>query len=149
MRPKIFEKRIAQKIYLGFVLPLAVLLVAGILVPIFVWFSLDRFRADYQEREFLAARANALRSAAISIEEQASNLRSFKDPRFRQELFDARLVYRDDLIEVQGRIDAIGESKVQELLVEADRAYRTWFQSTAQGRKLLSRSSRCRRGSTR
>lgn len=137
MRPKIFEKRIAQKIYLGFVLPLAVLLVAGILVPIFVWFSLDRFRADYQEREFLAVRADALRSAATSIDEQASNLRRFKDPRFRQELFDARLTYRDDLIEVQDRIDSLGLPALHETLAQADRSYRAWFQSTAEGRTLL------------
>ena len=138
MRPKIFEKRIAQKIYLGFVLPLAVLLVAGILVPIFVWFSLERFRTDYQDRQALLERAQALQKAVQTSVEDADNYQRYKDQRFRQELFNSRIAYRDVVLDLQSRIEETSESQVREALLLADGEYRRWYQAVVREKRSYS-----------
>lgn len=123
----VFGTRIAQKIFLGFALPLAVLLVAGILVPVFLWFSLDRFREEHEARQLLVQRVDALTQAAQDVETATRNLRLYRDDEFRNKRMEARDAYRDASLDIRNWLELRPDPVFQEVFERVNNAYFTWF----------------------
>ncbi|WP_309714182.1 ATP-binding protein [Armatimonas sp.] len=91
---------IARQIFLGYVLPLIVLLVAGLLIPILLWGFAGRYRGEFAARKELASRMEVLAHAAMDVAEAEANLKRFKDPAFRSAQNQARSIYRDRYQEI-------------------------------------------------
>ena len=91
---------IARQIFLGYVLPLIVLLVAGLLIPVLLWGFAGRYRGEFAARKELASRMEVLAHAAMDVAEAEANLKRFKDPAFRSSQNQARSIYRDRYQEI-------------------------------------------------
>ena len=64
-----FGSRVARRLLLSYTIPLVVLVVAGLLLPLFLWIWLDQYRVDYENQADLVTRAAALRRAAMDTDE--------------------------------------------------------------------------------
>ncbi len=135
MLRRIFEKRIAQKIYLGFALPLAVLLVAGIFVPIFVWLSLEGFRTQYDARVAVALSAERMSSGAVQTQAAALSLARYHDAPFQAELVRTRGVVRDASIDLAGALESAPDDKTRDAFRSAEQSFRVWYRQVQVGNR--------------
>lgn len=62
-RPPI--SRLAKRLMIGYAIPLCVVVIAGLLAPMYLWVSLERYRVEYDARLDFYTRCIGLRSAAI------------------------------------------------------------------------------------
>lgn len=135
MRHRLFEKRIAQKIYLGVALPLAVLLVAGALVPTFVWVSLQRYQDEYNLRIRMVQLVERLKQGAIETEAAALNLARYNDPAFRTDLLRARADARNASLELINLLDVTPDEKTRKALANTEQALRVYFRQVQLGNR--------------
>jgi PAS domain S-box-containing protein len=133
MRWRPFPKSIAQKIYLGVVLPLAVLLVAGVLVPIFVWISLDRHSQEFDQRSQRLQRAERLQRAGADARAAAALLNRGDDPR-QPGLLRARETFRDTGLELALSLED-APAALRQRLQRAEQGFRVWFRQVQQGNR--------------
>jgi PAS domain S-box-containing protein len=121
--------RIARKIFLNFVLPLIILVVAGILVPAFIWFSLDGFRVEYEERARLVDQTVALRKAALETADAWRNYRRYGDSEFRNQIGEARDLYQAAYLDIIPWLEERPVPTVSATFTAADDAFRLWLRT--------------------
>lgn len=122
----VLRKRIARKILLGYVVPLAVLLVAGLLVPILFWSYLSQADAEYDASVHAVDRANAMRRAAQDAESDLRGFVRYRDDTFRQQFQDAHDAFRDSYRDLYLFLDAHPNSGLKASLEAAGMSYRYW-----------------------
>jgi PAS domain S-box-containing protein len=135
MPRRLFEKRIAQKIYLGVALPLAIVLVAGALVPIFVWVSLQQYQDEYDIRTRTAQAAERLRQSSVETQAAALNLARNNDPAFREDLLSGRAGVRDASIELASLLEVSPDEKTRKSLRDVEQAFRVYYRQVQVGNR--------------
>ena len=125
------SRRIAQKIFLGYLLTLTVLTVAGLIVPIFLAALLGRVARSYEGTVRLVDQVYDLRRAANDSENNVRGFILYRDESFRQQYIEARNLYRVRIRDVTAFADENPESGLSPLLSGVDIAYRDWVVGTA------------------
>lgn len=123
---QVLRKRIARKILLGYVVPLAVLLVAGLLVPVAFWSYLSRADTAADSAIHIADHVTAMRQATY---DSASALRGYvryHDETFRTEIQDAHDRYRDNYRDTMRYIDTNPDESLRASLEMEGAIYRRW-----------------------
>ena len=126
MAGNILRKRIARKILLGYVVPLAVLLVAGLLVPILFWSYLGNAEAEYKDSVHAVDRSNALVRAAHDSENALRGYVLYRDDTFRQQFQDAHDSFRDNGRDLSFFLDSHPNATLTADMEAATAAYRQW-----------------------
>lgn len=121
-----FPRGIARQIVLGYVLPLIVLLVAGLLIPVFLWGFAGRYRGEFAAHKELASRADVLLHAAEDVAEAERSLKRFKDPEFRQAQNQARRIYQERYQEIMSWFDDHSNPGRREAFERANREFQSW-----------------------
>src|SRR3712207_3749752 len=124
-----FGQRIAQKIWLGYAIPLAVLVVMGVLVPAALSAILGQItQEDRLNRDFVD-RVQAMARAATDSETHLRGYLLTGDAEFRAQFADSLRRYRDAYRAVSPR--TAGYPRLRQLLVETNRTYNGWLTQTA------------------
>ncbi len=126
MAGNILRKRIARKILLGYVVPLAVLLVAGIIIPVLFWSYLGKAEAAYEDSVYAADRVYAVRRAARDSENSLRGYVLYRDNNFRQQFQDAQDAFRDNIRDLSDFLDDHPNTLLRADLDTALKAYRRW-----------------------
>ena len=126
MAGNILRKRIARKILLGYVVPLAVLLVAGLLVPILFWSYLGNVTAEYQDSVHATDRVYAIVRAAHDSENALRGYVLYRDDTFRQQFQDAHDSFRDNSRDFSYFLDNYPNAALAADMDAATTAYRQW-----------------------
>ena len=126
-RPQLFGARVARRLFLSYTIPLLVLMVSGLLLPLFVWTWLDGFRIDSEIQTELSQRADAYRQSALQLEETRSvSLRSPTGVQ-RRRLQLARDDFRNSGIRMREWIEAHPDPESRRLYRDADQQVRLWL----------------------
>lgn len=120
------RKGIARKIMLGYLVPLIVLLVAGLLIPVFVWAYTARYRGEYVARKELVSRVSVLVHAGSDVDEAEQNLRRYQAISFRQQQGEARRIYQERRFEIQTWFESHEAPRLFTLFTQADEAFTLW-----------------------
>jgi CHASE3 domain sensor protein len=88
------SRRIAVRIFIGYLLPLLFFLVAGLVLPYILTSFLGRAARDYTETASFVDNAYALRRAAADSENQLRGYLLYSDTGFRQQFAASRDEYR-------------------------------------------------------
>ena len=126
--------RFAQKVFLGYVLPLAVLLAFGLLLPIFLWSYLGRSVIEYDARVRIVDRAEALRRAAIDTEDQARSFIRYHERGFEERHTVARETYRTVLRDLSDLTDTHDDPTLRTQLNTIKDTYRRWIRDSVSPR---------------
>ncbi|MBC8104919.1 MAG: HAMP domain-containing protein [Cytophagales bacterium] len=126
MPGNVLRKRIARKILLGYVVPLAVLLVAGLLVPVLFWSYLGQAQAEYDASLYAAERVYAIRRAAQETENALRGYVLYRDQNFRQQFQDANEDFRDNNRDLSGFLESRPDNPLKPDLEAAGTIYRVW-----------------------
>ena len=62
-----FGSRIARKLFLGYIIPLVVVIIAGLLLPVIIWSTLDRYRLDSELASDLNNRVSNFQHTATNV----------------------------------------------------------------------------------
>jgi signal transduction histidine kinase/HAMP domain-containing protein len=131
-RRRILERllgpRIAQKIFLGYVLPLSFLLAFGIVLPIFLWFYLGRSIAQYEDLVWLTDHAISLKRNAADTESHARAFIRYRDRAFEAQYIDARDAYRARYREIHTFVDMREDSELSTSMDRVGSAFGNWLQ---------------------
>ena len=120
------KKGIARKIMLGYVTPLLVLLVAGLLIPVFLWAFAARYRGEFAARKELVSRVSILVHAAQDIADEETNRQRFQDDKFRKRQGEARISYLERRQEIQVWFEDHPDLSLQNKFSQVDSAFKTW-----------------------
>lgn len=140
------RRRLAEKLFLSYVLPLAVLIVAGIMLPVLLWSYLGRAEAEYDQRASFREGVERLRDAAVESENQVRGYILYGDSNFLQEFTRARDQVRNISTELYEKVDPLNSPGLRDLLDKATNGYNTWRrvyvqQEIAAGRERISGTS--------
>ncbi len=131
---RVMGTRIAQKILLGYVLPLAVLLMAGIVLPFLLWAFLGRAMDDYSNRAQFAKQAVQLSKAAQDTLEPARVYLRYHDEKSNETFAVARDEFRYATREVRGYAQEQDELRGEKALLDAvndsNEIYNKWLRET-------------------
>lgn len=132
---RVMGTRIAQKILLGYVLPLAVLLVAGIVLPFLLWSYLGRAMDDYRSRDQFAKQAVALNKQSEDTLKPLRVYLRYHDDESSGDFMAARDEFRYTLREMgdyaEEQADAGNGVGLRDGLRAAGSAYNTWQRTSA------------------
>ncbi len=117
---------IARQIFLGYVLPLIVLLVAGLLIPVFLWSFAGRYRGEFSARKELASRVDVLTHAAEDIAKAQVNLKRFGASEFRTAQSRARQTYGSRYQEIITWFEDHHDTQLQREFMAAHMAFQEW-----------------------
>ena len=135
-KPRVMGTRIAQKILLGYVLPLAVLLVAGIVLPFLLWAFLGQATEDYENRARFAAQAEFLQKTADDTLEPARVYLRYHDKKSNANFLAARDEFRfatRDLRDYANeQADLHNEPILRDSVNAATGAYNAWLRNAVQ-----------------
>jgi len=120
------RRGIARKIMLGYVIPLVVLLVAGLLIPVFVWGYTARFRGEFAARRELVSRVSVLVHAGYDVAEAEWNYQRYGAASFREQQGDARRIYQERRLEIQTWFEGHDAPRLFLAFNEADAAFTAW-----------------------
>ncbi|MES2463190.1 MAG: ATP-binding protein [Armatimonadota bacterium] len=126
MAGNILRKRIARKILLGYVVPLAVLLVAGIIIPVLFWSYLGQAEIEYEDSVRATDRVYDIRRAARDSENALRDYIIYRDENFRQRYQEANDAFRDNARELNDYLDNRPNTLLRQDLDAALGAYRSW-----------------------
>jgi signal transduction histidine kinase/DNA-binding response OmpR family regulator/HAMP domain-containing protein len=121
-------RRIAEKLFLSYVLPLAVLLVAGFVFPFFLWSYLGQPIEEYNDRVRFTDGVATLYRASMNSSSQARGIVLYRDPAFEQQFGDLRNAFSANYRELYEYADARGETRLKARLETANRTWHHWFQ---------------------
>ena len=131
---RVMGTRIAQKILLGYVLPLAVLLVAGIMLPFLLWAFLGRATDEYQNRVRFATQAETLQKTAGETLEPARVYLRYHDTKsaanFATARDEFRFATRDLRDYANEQADLYNEPELRDSVIAATQAYNTWLRKS-------------------
>lgn len=119
--------RIAQRLFLSYVLPLAVLLVAGLALPFVVWSYLGGFVDDYNARAQFADRSLAWRRMALDSDAQARAYVLVPDPTSDQQFVDTRDSFGAQYRALSEFVEAHDDAALRATLQQAYQSYRLWL----------------------
>lgn len=140
------SRRIAVRIFIGYLLPLLFFLVAGLVLPYILTSVLGRATRDYMETASFVDNAYALRRSATDSENDLRGYLLYNDPGFRQQFSSSRGEYRQRFRRMQDFVTAKQDSSLDAQLKVADGTYRRWYtkfatpEFAAADRALLPRS---------
>jgi PAS domain S-box-containing protein len=117
---------IARQIFLGYVLPLIVLLVAGLLIPVLLWSFAGRYRGEFSARKELASRVDVLTHAAEDIAKAQLNLQRFGDREFRTAQSRARQAYGARYQEITTWFDDHQAPDLEKEFLATQAAFQAW-----------------------
>lgn len=126
-RPQWFGSRVARRLFLSYTIPLLVLMVAGLLVPLFVWTWLDGYRIAFENENELSQRSVALRSSGIELEEARSAFLKSATAAQRRRLQQARDDYRNSGIRFREWLEMHPDNERRRLYRAADLQVRLWL----------------------
>lgn len=126
-RRRFLGQRIGQKIFLSYVLPLAISIVAGLVLPFVLWSYLGRAGADYAARVRFVESVKALRQAGADTQTQARSFVLYRDDAFRQQYLGARENYRVIYREVFDFVDKRQNRRLEQALQTASLNHRNWL----------------------
>ena len=121
-----FPRGIARQIVLGYVLPLIVLLVAGLLIPVFLWGFAGRYRGEFAAQKELASRVDVLMHAAQDVAEAERSFQRFGAPEFRQTQSQARRIYQDRYQEIMTWFDDHPNPALRQEFEKVNADFGTW-----------------------
>jgi signal transduction histidine kinase/HAMP domain-containing protein len=119
-------RRIAEKLFLSYVLPLAVLLVAGFVFPFFLWSYLGQTIEEYNNRVRFTDGVATLYRTGMNASSQARGIAMYRDPAFEQQYLELRPAFSSMYRELYEYADARGENGLKERLEKANRAWLDW-----------------------
>lgn len=125
-------RRIAEKLFLSYVLPLAVLIVAGIMLPVVLWSYLGQPGIEYDKRAHFAARTVDLRRFAMDSETQIRGFVLYRDPSFAQAFTKARNDFRSMGRELTELAEQDGTPRLTIQLQNSLQGYEEWVRTYAQ-----------------
>ncbi len=140
------SRRIAVRIFTGYLLPLLFFLVAGLVLPGLLTAILGRAVRDYAETASFVDNAYALRRTALNNENQLRGYLIYNDDVFRQQFSGSRDEYRTRFRRMNDFVDSKKNSSLGAQLGLADSTYRRWYtkfatpEFAAADRELLPRS---------
>jgi signal transduction histidine kinase/CHASE3 domain sensor protein/DNA-binding response OmpR family regulator len=126
MSGNILRKRIARKILLGYVVPLAVLIVAGLLIPVLFWSYLGTTVAEYEDSLHAADHVYAIRRAARDSENSLRGYVLYRDNNFREQFQDAQDTFRDNSRDLNNFLEDHPNPQLKNDLEAALKSYRQW-----------------------
>jgi len=123
----VFGQRIAQKILLGYVIPLAVLVVAGVFVPAALSAILGRVTGEYQRAAEYVEKVSSVRTAAIEAQNDLRDYALTQDDGVRRRFEASRREYERLHAELAETTRALPSRLALIPLVEkAGAAYQAW-----------------------
>ena len=125
------SRRIAQKIFLGYLLALGVLTVAGLIVPFFLSTLLGRVTRDYESTVRLVEQVSDLRRATADSESNVRGYILYRDEAFRRQFLAARTLFRSRVRDLTDYADQYPESNLAPLIHETNAAYGNWLRDVA------------------
>lgn len=127
-----FGQRIAHKILLGYAIPLAVLAVAGVLVPAALSAILGRVTAEYQQAARYVEQVGQVRTAAIETQNELRDYALTQDAGARRRFLQSQRVYEREHARLVQLTPTLPRARPLAFLVErAGAAYRRWNDASA------------------
>ncbi|MBC8139077.1 MAG: HAMP domain-containing protein [Fibrella sp.] len=126
-RPVLRSRRIAVRIFLGYLLPLAFFLVAGLVLPYLLTSVLGRVVRDYAQTASFVDDAYALRRSAANSENDLGGYLIYGDVSFRQRFGSSRDEYRQRIRRMQDFVKNKQNGNLEGQLKLADATYRRWY----------------------
>ncbi|GAB4459488.1 MAG: hypothetical protein OHK0029_22170 [Armatimonadaceae bacterium] len=120
------RRRIAQKLLLSYVLPMAVLIVAGIVLPFLLWSWLGRPYQEYRERAQFVELAESLQRSAVESENLIRGYVLFNDTNFVEEFNSARQEFNANSQRLFDLATEVNSPRLQLLLDTAQSSYLGW-----------------------
>ncbi|MBC8139901.1 MAG: CHASE3 domain-containing protein, partial [Armatimonadetes bacterium] len=125
------SRRIAVRIFIGYLLPLMISLVAGLVVPLLFTSFVGRAIKDYAQTASFVDNAYALRRAARDSESDLRGFLLYSDPNFREQFRGSRDDYRERFLRMRDFVAAQNNQSLDAQLRLADSAYRRWYDKFA------------------
>jgi|GEM_PF-532809 two-component system phosphate regulon sensor histidine kinase PhoR len=123
------KQRIADKLFLSYVLPLAVLIVAGIMLPVFLWSYLGKPAEEYGFRVRYAALVEEMQRTAVDSEQVIRGYLLFKDTNFISEFNTTRTKFNEVYRDLQSQVEAIQSPHIKAQLESAHNKYVEWVRT--------------------
>ena len=114
----------------GYAIPLFVLVVAGLLVPMYLWVTLDKYRITYDVHLDLYNRCVAMRSAVLDYRDIVFQRTSEPPGRSRRTRDGARDEYLMSSIKIRQWLQDNPDPAVERLFVPADQAAADFIKAT-------------------
>lgn len=126
------SSRLARRLMFGYAIPLFVLVVAGLLVPMYLWVTLDRYRVTYDVHLDLSNRCVSMRSALFDYRDIVFQLPQDPPNRVRRTREGARDEYLMASIGIRQWLQDNPDAAVEALFLPADRAAAEFIKETYQ-----------------
>ncbi len=126
-----FGKRLAQKIFLGYFVPLAVTLIAVLVIPALISRLLGQATRDYDGAVRLAENMYDLRRATTDSEYNLRGYLLYRDDSFRQQFQEKRDLYRMRYREIADYVEQQPDKRIASPLTLASESYRDWLREKA------------------
>ncbi|MFM7187907.1 MAG: histidine kinase dimerization/phospho-acceptor domain-containing protein, partial [Armatimonadota bacterium] len=124
------SSRLARRLMFSYAIPLFVLVVAGLLVPMYLWVTLDRYRITYDVHLDLYNRCTSMRSAVMDYREIVFQ-RALEPPnRVRRTQEGARDEYRMASIGIRQWLQDNPDPTVEKLFIPADQSAADFIKAT-------------------
>ena len=124
------SSRLARRLMFGYAIPLFVLVVAGLLVPMYLWVTLDRYRITYDVHLDLYNRCTSMRSAVLDYRDIVFQ-RALEPPnRVRRTREGARDEYRMASIGIRQWLQDNPDPAVERLFIPADQSAADFIKAT-------------------
>ena len=124
------SSRLARRLMFGYAIPLFVLVVAGLLVPMYLWVTLDRYRITYDVHLDLYNRCTSMRSAVLDYRDIVFQ-RALEPPnRVRRTREGARDEYRMAPIGTRQWLQDNPDPAVERLVIPADQSAADFIKAT-------------------
>jgi PAS domain S-box-containing protein len=129
-RPVQRRQRIALKIFLGYLPPLGIMLLLGLVLPFLVSTYLGRAIKNYEATVRLVDQAYALRRAAADSENNLRGYILYRDEAFRQQFGDARDQYRSRYRDIVMYVEEQQDRSFKPYVESANDLYRVWLRDS-------------------
>ncbi|MBC7808834.1 MAG: CHASE3 domain-containing protein, partial [Akkermansiaceae bacterium] len=121
------SRRIAVRIFIGYLLPLLFFLIAGLVLPYLLTSALGRVVRDYAETASFVDNAYALRRSATDSKNELRGFLLYNDLSFRQQFGRSRGEYRQRFRGMQDFVNSKQNNTLDAQLNIADGTYRRWY----------------------
>ncbi len=124
------SSRLARRLMFGYAIPLFVLVVAGLLVPMYLWVTLDRYRVTYDVHLDLHNRCLSMRSALLDYRDIVYQRVQEPPNRIRRTREGARDGYRMASIGIRQWLQDNPDPSVEALFIPADQQAADFVKAT-------------------
>jgi PAS domain S-box-containing protein len=124
------RRRIAQKLFLFYVLPLSVLIVAGIAVPFFLWSYFGRYVEQYEASRAFSDAVTKITRTADDAATLASVYVLSQEPSIKQQFGDTTKDYLPNFNIVDTYVEANGNQAMRDARDALRASYGEWYTTT-------------------